>query len=158
MSQFPQQLPSSIARFIAFVAGSFAALLLLVTLLDETLLERPLGGRHIVWWLAALGVVLTASRWARVCVCGGGGAHLAVACVCVWRGGGHIMRWPVCVCVCVCEGGGRLSLTLSPLRPPLPPLAPPTPGPSSMSSTWHMTPSSLPGLPPPLAPPLQDLH
>jgi len=33
-----------------------------VTLLDEKLLERPLFGRHVVWWLATLGVVLTASR------------------------------------------------------------------------------------------------
>ncbi|KAJ9533597.1 hypothetical protein QJQ45_026663, partial [Haematococcus lacustris] len=33
-----------------------------MTLLDEKLLERPLLGRHLVWWLATLGVVLTASR------------------------------------------------------------------------------------------------
>ncbi len=33
-----------------------------LTLLDERLLERPLLGRHLVWWLATLGVVLTASR------------------------------------------------------------------------------------------------
>jgi autophagy-related protein 9 len=52
----------SLARFVAFVTGSFAALLLLITMVDETLLERALLGRHIVWWLAALGVVLTASR------------------------------------------------------------------------------------------------
>lgn len=62
LAQFPSHTVASAARFVAFVAGSFAALLLLVTMLDETLLERPLAGRHIVWWLAALGVVLTASR------------------------------------------------------------------------------------------------
>lgn len=33
-----------------------------LTMLDERLLERPLLGRHLVWWLATLGVVLTASR------------------------------------------------------------------------------------------------
>ncbi|KAG1681142.1 hypothetical protein FOA52_015585 [Chlamydomonas sp. UWO 241] len=62
LSQFPSHMLASLARFVAFVTGSFAALLLLLTALDETLLERPLFGRHLVWWLAAIGIVLTASR------------------------------------------------------------------------------------------------
>ena len=33
-----------------------------LTMLDERLLERPLWGRHLVWWLASLGVILTAAR------------------------------------------------------------------------------------------------
>lgn len=74
LAQFPSHTVASAARFVAFVAGSFAALLLLVTMLDETLLERPLAGRHIVWWLAVLGVVLTASR-ALVRRKGGGGSR-----------------------------------------------------------------------------------
>lgn len=40
---------SHTARFVAFVAGSIAALLLVVTLIDERLLERDLFGRQLVW-------------------------------------------------------------------------------------------------------------
>lgn len=47
---------------MSFVAGSFAALLLGLTLLDENLLEVPLAGRNVVWWLALTGILLTASR------------------------------------------------------------------------------------------------
>ena len=62
LGQFPSHTMMACARFVVFVTGSVAALLLLVTMMDDRLLERPLLGRHIVWWLAALGVVLTASR------------------------------------------------------------------------------------------------
>lgn len=31
-------------------------------MMDERLLERPMMGRQLVWWLATLGVILTASR------------------------------------------------------------------------------------------------
>jgi autophagy-related protein 9 len=48
-----------VAKFISFVAGSFAALLLALSLLDENLLEVPLAGRNVVWWLATTGIVLT---------------------------------------------------------------------------------------------------
>ncbi len=48
LAQFPSHTLVAVSRFIAFIAGSFAALLLLVTMLDETLLERPLLGRHVV--------------------------------------------------------------------------------------------------------------
>ena len=34
----------------------------MVTLMDEKLLERSLLGRHLVWWIAFLGVILAASR------------------------------------------------------------------------------------------------
>lgn len=62
VSQFPSPLASSIAKFIAFIAGSFAALLLFLALMDDTLLERHLYGRTLVWWAATLGIVLAASR------------------------------------------------------------------------------------------------
>lgn len=63
VSQFPNPVVSHIARFVAFVAGSFAALLLALTLLDERLLEHDLAmGRQTVWWLALLGVLLAVSR------------------------------------------------------------------------------------------------
>jgi autophagy-related protein 9 len=63
ISLFPSYVLSHISRFVAFVAGSFAALLLALTITDERFLERELvGGRQTVWWLALLGVVLAASR------------------------------------------------------------------------------------------------
>jgi autophagy-related protein 9 len=62
VNQFPNTALHHVAKFAAYVAGSFAALLLFMTLLDEGLLERPLLGRHVVWWLATLGIVLAASR------------------------------------------------------------------------------------------------
>ncbi len=40
---------SHVARFVAFVSGSFAALLLALAFIDERLLERDLLGRQIVW-------------------------------------------------------------------------------------------------------------
>lgn len=64
VAQFPSPAASHAARLVAFVAGSFAALLLLVSMVDEALLERPLFGRLLVWWLAALGIVLAAARHA----------------------------------------------------------------------------------------------
>lgn len=30
--------------------------------MDEKLLERPLYGRHLVWWIATLGILLAVSR------------------------------------------------------------------------------------------------
>ena len=63
VAQFPNHPLSHVARFIAFVAGSFAAVLIALTLADERLLERDLfGNRQTVWWLALLGVILAASR------------------------------------------------------------------------------------------------
>ncbi|KAI3424722.1 hypothetical protein D9Q98_008111 [Chlorella vulgaris] len=62
IQQFPNPVLSHAARFVAFVAGSVAALLLVMTLLDERLLERDLLGRQLVWWVAVVGVVLALSR------------------------------------------------------------------------------------------------
>lgn len=63
ISLFPSYVLSHISKFVAFVAGSFAALLLALTVADERFLERELfWGRQTVWWLALLGVILAASR------------------------------------------------------------------------------------------------
>lgn len=62
IGQFPSPMLSHAARFVAFIAGSFAALLLGVALVDDQLLERRLSGRTLVWWAATLGVVLAVSR------------------------------------------------------------------------------------------------
>ncbi|GAB4821600.1 hypothetical protein N2152v2_008646 [Parachlorella kessleri] len=62
IQQFPNHALSHVARFVAFVSGSFAALLLALALIDERLLERDLLGRQIVWWVATVGMVLALSR------------------------------------------------------------------------------------------------
>lgn len=40
---------SHVAKFVAFLTGSFAALLLFVALIDDDLLERHLFSRNLVW-------------------------------------------------------------------------------------------------------------
>lgn len=53
LQQFPSPALTHLANFVAFIAGSFAALLLFMTLMDDFLLERDLFGRHVVWSAAA---------------------------------------------------------------------------------------------------------
>ena len=63
MQQFPNFTLSHIAQFVAFVAGSLMAGLLLLTVVDEHVLEWDLvSGRQTVWWLAVLGLILAAVR------------------------------------------------------------------------------------------------
>ena len=50
LAQFPSLLLSHVAKFVAFIAGSFAALFLCLALVDDTLLERHLFGRNLVWY------------------------------------------------------------------------------------------------------------
>ncbi len=49
IAQFPSPLLAHCARFVAFIAGSFAALLLGAALVEDALLERRLAGRTLVW-------------------------------------------------------------------------------------------------------------
>ncbi len=49
IQQFPSPALSHAAKFVAFLAGSFAALLLFMALVDDMLLERHLFGRNLVW-------------------------------------------------------------------------------------------------------------
>ncbi|KAG2498771.1 hypothetical protein HYH03_003510 [Edaphochlamys debaryana] len=62
VEQFPAHTLAAVARFVVFVTGSFVALLLIMTFLDESLLERPLLGRQVVWWLGTMGLILAACR------------------------------------------------------------------------------------------------
>ena len=55
IAQFPSATLNHAARFVAFVAGSFAALLLFAALVDDVLLERHLFGRTVVWCVLARG-------------------------------------------------------------------------------------------------------
>jgi hypothetical protein len=63
VAQFPNHAISHIARFVAFITGSFAAVLIALTLSDERILEYDLAvGRQTLWWLGLLGIILTVSR------------------------------------------------------------------------------------------------
>ena len=52
LQQFPSPAMTQLANFVSFIAGSFAALLLFMTLMDDFLLERDLFGRHVVWYVS----------------------------------------------------------------------------------------------------------
>lgn len=50
------------AKFVAFVSGSFAALVLFLAIVNDVLMERHFAGHNLVYWGACLGVVLAVSR------------------------------------------------------------------------------------------------
>ena len=64
MAQFPRATTAIVARFIAFVAGSFAAVLLLFSLLDpDAFLKFELTeGRTVIFYLGLLTAVLAVAR------------------------------------------------------------------------------------------------
>ena len=62
VDQFPSHFRSLIAKFVTFVAGSFAAFLILLAFIDESLLEARIQGKTILWYAAILGTVLAVSR------------------------------------------------------------------------------------------------
>jgi hypothetical protein len=51
-----------VAKFVAFVSGSFAAMVLFLAIVNDVLMERHLAGHNLVYWGACLGVVLAVSR------------------------------------------------------------------------------------------------
>lgn len=66
MKQFPSMILSQVAKFISFVAGGFAATLLIIALLDESLLEAHLFGRNLLWFAAVFGTITAISRSAVI--------------------------------------------------------------------------------------------
>lgn len=63
IKQFPNLLISHISRFVCYVAGSFAGLLIALTVFEDDLLEMDfMRGKQTVWWLALVGVVLAVFR------------------------------------------------------------------------------------------------
>jgi autophagy-related protein 9 len=63
LRQFPAPLPTVVAGGVSFVAGAFVGVLMLFTLLDESiLLHIKLGGRDLVWYIAIFSAVLAVSR------------------------------------------------------------------------------------------------
>ncbi|KAF5741888.1 hypothetical protein HS088_TW10G00896 [Tripterygium wilfordii] len=62
LKQFPLPIISIIAKFISFVSGGFAAILLIIAFLEESLLEGHLFGRNLFWYAAVFGTITAISR------------------------------------------------------------------------------------------------
>ncbi|GMH34130.1 hypothetical protein BSKO_01964 [Bryopsis sp. KO-2023] len=63
IDQFPNHKMMHIGKLLSFVVGSFTALILLLAVLDDGVMENGhLQGRNLVWWAALLTVILRMSR------------------------------------------------------------------------------------------------
>ncbi|XP_020698851.1 autophagy-related protein 9 [Dendrobium catenatum] len=62
LNQFPSPLISTIAKFISFVSGGFAAILIIIAFLDESLLEGQIFRRNLFWYAAIFGTVTAIAR------------------------------------------------------------------------------------------------
>ena len=74
VEQFPTPLLTLVARFITFIVGSIAAVLLVISVLNESVLlfyripststlgDAPRHGFNLLWWLALASTILAISR------------------------------------------------------------------------------------------------
>ncbi|XP_050206041.1 autophagy-related protein 9 [Mercurialis annua] len=62
LKQFPSPKLSIIAKFISFVSGGFAAILIIIAFLEESLLEGHIFGRNLFWYAAVFGTITAISR------------------------------------------------------------------------------------------------
>uniref|UniRef100_A0A1D1YB28 Autophagy-related protein 9 n=1 Tax=Anthurium amnicola TaxID=1678845 RepID=A0A1D1YB28_9ARAE len=62
LKQFPSPIISLVAKFISFVSGGFAAILIMIAFLEESLLEGHIFGRNLFWYAAVFGTVTAISR------------------------------------------------------------------------------------------------
>ncbi|KAI4318008.1 hypothetical protein L6164_025821 [Bauhinia variegata] len=62
VKQFPSPIISIIAKFISFVSGGFAAILIIIAFLEESLLEGHIFGRNLLWYAAVFGTITAISR------------------------------------------------------------------------------------------------
>lgn len=62
LKQFPSPVLSIIAKFISFVSGGFAAILIIIAFLEESLLEGHIFGRNLFWYAAVFGTITAISR------------------------------------------------------------------------------------------------
>ncbi|XP_027150722.1 autophagy-related protein 9-like [Coffea eugenioides] len=62
LKQFPSPMISIVARFISLVSGGFAAILIIVAFLEESLLEGHIFGRNLFWYAAVFGTITAISR------------------------------------------------------------------------------------------------
>ncbi|XP_047316037.1 autophagy-related protein 9-like [Impatiens glandulifera] len=60
--QFPSPIVSIIAKFISFVSGGFAAILIIIAFVEESLLEGHIFGRNLLWYAAVFGTITAISR------------------------------------------------------------------------------------------------
>ncbi|KAH7517360.1 hypothetical protein FEM48_Zijuj09G0055400 [Ziziphus jujuba var. spinosa] len=65
LKQFPSPIISIITKFISFVCGGFAAILIIIAFLDESLLEGHMFGRNLFWYGAVFGALTAFSRGAN---------------------------------------------------------------------------------------------
>lgn len=62
LKQFPSPIISIVAKFISFVSGGFAAILIIIAFLEESLLEGHIFGRNLIWYAAVFGTITAISR------------------------------------------------------------------------------------------------
>ncbi|KAG9153990.1 hypothetical protein Leryth_000500 [Lithospermum erythrorhizon] len=62
LKQFPSPIISVVAKFISFVSGGLAAVLIIIAFLDESLLEGHIYGRNLFWYAAVFGTITAISR------------------------------------------------------------------------------------------------
>ncbi|MBA0827030.1 hypothetical protein Goarm_011839, partial [Gossypium armourianum] len=62
LKQFPSPVISIIAKFISFVSGGFAAVLIIIAFVEESLLEGHIFGRNLFWYAAIFGTITAISR------------------------------------------------------------------------------------------------
>uniref|UniRef100_A0A1J3HQT2 Autophagy-related protein 9 n=1 Tax=Noccaea caerulescens TaxID=107243 RepID=A0A1J3HQT2_NOCCA len=62
LNQFPSPIISIIAKFVSFVSGGFAAVLIIIAFLEESLLEGHVFGRNLFWYAAVFGAITAISR------------------------------------------------------------------------------------------------
>ncbi|KAL3849952.1 hypothetical protein ACJIZ3_011834 [Penstemon smallii] len=66
LKQFPSPIMTIIAKFISFVSGGFAAVLIIIAFLEESLLEGHIFGRNLFWYAAVFGTITAISRAAII--------------------------------------------------------------------------------------------
>ncbi|KAL8548011.1 hypothetical protein ACS0TY_007345 [Phlomoides rotata] len=62
LKQFPSPMLTIVAKFISFVSGGFAAVLIIIAFLEESLLEGHIFGRNLFWYAAVFGTITAISR------------------------------------------------------------------------------------------------
>ncbi|KAJ4903512.1 autophagy 9 (APG9) [Raphanus sativus] len=62
LNQFPSPIISIVAKFVSFVSGGFAAVLIIIGFLEESLLEGHILGRNLFWYAAVFGAITAISR------------------------------------------------------------------------------------------------
>ncbi|KAG2547815.1 hypothetical protein PVAP13_9KG127000 [Panicum virgatum] len=62
LKQFPTPLISIVAKFVSFVSGGLAGILLILGILGESILEGHVFGRNLFWYTVIFGTIATVSR------------------------------------------------------------------------------------------------